>query len=94
MFKQGSVRELNGHCREAVVLPPYQGGVRPEHLQTNVFAKCSDPGWIRTITFLDVGQVSLPLDHGINLSVTEVGVEPTGTRLSTSSLGQFAYPAN
>jgi len=34
------------------------------------------------------------LDHGINLSVTEVGVEPTGTRLSTSSLGQFAYPAN
>jgi hypothetical protein len=24
--------------------------------------------------------------------VTEVGVEPTGTRLSTSPLNQFAYP--
>jgi hypothetical protein len=27
-------------------------------------------------------------------SVTEVGVEPTGTRLSTSSLCQFAYPVS
>ena len=52
----------------------------------------SDPGWNRTITFLHVTQVSSPLDHGIKLSVTEVGVEPTGTRLSTSSLCQFAYP--
>ena len=52
----------------------------------------SDPGWNRTITFLHVAQVSSPLDHGIKLSVTEVGVEPTGTRLSTSSLCQFAYP--
>ena len=40
----------------------------------------SDPGWNRTITFLDVGQVSSPLDHGIRLSVTEVGVEPTESR--------------
>ncbi len=40
----------------------------------------SDPGWNRTITFLDVGQVSSPLDHGIRLSVTEVGVEPTKSR--------------
>ena len=52
----------------------------------------SDPGWNRTITFLHVAQVSSPLDHGIKLSVTEVGVEPTGTRFSTSSLCQFAYP--
>jgi hypothetical protein len=56
-------------------LPPYQGGVRPQHLQTT-----SDPGWNRTITFLDVSQASLPLDHGIRLSVTEVGVEPTKSR--------------
>ena len=35
----------------------------------------SDPGWNRTSTFLDVGQASSPLDHGI-MSVTEAGVEP------------------
>ena len=58
-------------------LPPYHGGVQPQHLQTMF---CSDPGWNRTITFLDVAQVSLPLDHGIK-SVTEVGVEPTGIGL-------------
>ena len=73
-------------------LPPYHGGVQPQHLQTNVFSTFSDPGWNRTITFLHVTQVSSPLDHGIKLPVTEVGVEPTGTRLSTSSLCQFAYP--
>ena len=56
-------------------LPPYQGGVRPKHLQTKF--RCSDPGWSRTIAFLDVAQASSPLDHGIKLSVTEVGVEPT-----------------
>ena len=55
--------------------------------------RISDPGWNRTITFLVVTQASLPLDHGIVfLSVTEVGLEPTGTRLSTSPLCQFAYP--
>ena len=42
--------------------------------------------------FLAVAQASLPLDHGIFFAVTEVGVEPTGTRLSTSPLCQFAYP--
>ena len=57
------------------------------------FTNCSDPGWSRTITFLDVGQVSLPLDHGINL-VTEVVAKSTGTRFSTSPVYQFAYPAN
>lgn len=55
--------------------------------------RVSDPGWNRTSTFLVVTQASLPLDHGIViLLVTEVGVEPTGTRLSTSPLCQFAYP--
>ena len=72
-------------------LPPYQSGVQPQHLQTKVFPHCSDPGWNRTITFLVVTQAPLPLDHGI-MSVTEVGVEPTRTRLSTSLLCQFAYP--
>ena len=52
----------------------------------------SDPGWNRTITFLHVTQVSSPLDHGINLSVTEVGVEPTLHRLSTCRLCRLAYP--
>ena len=37
---------------------------------------------------LHVTQVSSPLDHGIVLSVTEVGVEPTRTRPSTSPLCQ------
>ncbi len=37
----------------------------------------SDPGWSRTMVLLDVGQASSPLDHGIMLSVTRVGVEPT-----------------
>jgi hypothetical protein len=32
-------------------LPPYHSGVQPQHLQTK-----SDPGWNRTITFLDVAQ--------------------------------------
>ena len=73
-------------------LPPYHGGVQPQHLQTKVFERCSDPGWNRTITFLVVTQAPSPLDHGIK-SVTEVGVEPTGIGLSTRSLCQFAYPA-
>ena len=61
-------------------LLPYQGSVPPEHLQT---VRKSDPGWNRTIGFLDVGQASLPLDHGIVcLQVTEVGVEPTNSRVS------------
>ena len=40
------------------------------------FVLSSDPGWNRTIVFLDVTQASSPLDHGIVLSVTEAGVEP------------------
>jgi hypothetical protein len=47
----------------------------------------SDPGWNRTITFLDVAQASSPLDHGIK-SVTEVGVEPTQSQV----LGLLALP--
>ena len=58
----------------------------------NTYRPSSDPGWSRTTAFLVVIQASLPLDHGIVLSVTEVGLEPTGTRLSTSPLCQFAYP--
>ena len=61
-------------------LPPYQSGVQPQHLQTRVFPHRSDPGWNRTITFLVVTQAPLPLDHGIGLTVTEVGVEPTTSR--------------
>ena len=57
-------------------LPPYRGGVLPQHLQTNVI---SDPGWNRTIDFLDVDQASLPLDHGID-RVTGVRVELTNSR--------------
>jgi hypothetical protein len=64
-------------------LPPYHGGVQPQHLQTT-----SDSGWNRTITFLRVMQVSSPLDHGIKLSVTEVGVEPTQSQV----LGLLALP--
>ena len=57
----------------------------------NTYRPSSDPRWNRTSTFLVVTQASLPLDQGI-ISVTGMGVEPTGTRLSTSPLCQFAYP--
>jgi hypothetical protein len=60
-------------------LPPYRGGVPPEHLQTNCQ---NDPGWNRTIVLLVVTQASWPLDHGIGLllQVAEMGVEPTKSR--------------
>ena len=45
----------------------------------NTYRPSSDPGWNRTITFLDVTQASSPLDHGIT-SVTEAGVEPAKSR--------------
>ncbi len=54
----------------------------------------SDPGWSRTIHFpgCHPGVFAVgPRDH---FTVTEVGVEPTGTRLSTSPLCQFAYPVS
>ena len=69
-------------------LPLYQSGVQPQHLQTKMFSIRSDPGWNRTITFLDVAQASSPLDHGIEMSVTEVGVEPTQSQV----LGLLALP--
>ena len=56
--------------------PPYRGGALPQHLQTNF---SSDPGWNRTINFLDVAQASSPLDHGI-VRVTGVRVELTNSR--------------
>ena len=74
-------------------LSPYRGGVLPKHLQT-IFNN-SDPGWSRTIALLVVAQASFavgPRDRPYS-SVTGVGLEPTGTRLSTSPLCQFAYPA-
>ena len=58
----------------------------------NTYRPNSDPERTRTAVILAVAQASLPLDHGIVLSVTGVGLEPTGTRLSTSPLCQFAYP--
>ena len=51
----------------------------------------SSPCGNRTRLF-GVGQVSWPLDHGAVPVAEAVGVEPTGTRLSTSPLCQFAYP--
>ena len=55
----------------------------------------SDPGWNRTSTFLDVDQASSPLDHGIMSVTSDRGGSRTHkvTRLSTSSLCLFAYPA-
>jgi hypothetical protein len=76
-----SVRELS-----PALLPTTEACCR------NTYRPSSDPGWSRTTAFLVVIQASSPLDRGIMLQVTEVGVEPTGTRLSTSPLFQFAYP--
>ena len=53
----------------------------------------SRPGRTRTCAILLVRQASSPLDDGTMRKVAEVGVEPTGTRLSTWRLCQFAYPA-
>lgn len=68
-------------------LRPYHGRVLLEHLQTN---SSSDPGWNRTITFLDVGQASSPLDHGISIDSDRGGRRthnheaplPSGSRLA------------
>ena len=67
VFFERSVRELN---------PAFF--LTTEACGRNTYRPCcaSDPGWNRTSTFLDVGQASSPLDHGI-MSVTRVGVEPT-----------------
>lgn len=59
-----------------------------------------EPGHRReALVLLAVIQASLPLDHGIMLSVTEVGVEPTKSPGSGHrpqggrwSLCLFAYP--
>jgi hypothetical protein len=66
-------------------LPPYHGGVLPQHLQTIIF---SDPGQNRTAVLLGVIQASSPLDHGIMFQVTEAGVEPADSQ----DLGLFALP--
>lgn len=80
-LRQGSVRESN---------PVFV--LTMDVCCRSTYRPSSDPGWTRTIVFLVVTQVSSPLDYGIALKVTEVGVEPTGTRPSTSPLCQFAYP--
>src|SRR4029079_2576680 len=77
-------RGPSGSCTQSSALPKRRAA-------SCTYRPKSDPGWNRTIAFLDVGQASSPLDHGI-MSVTEEGVEPTNTRLSTSSICQFAYP--
>ena len=60
MFCQRSVRESNPAFRLTKAVCS-RSTYRPQ------FSNRSDPGWNRTITFLDVAQVSLPLDHGIKL---------------------------
>jgi hypothetical protein len=49
---------------------------------------------VEPITPILQGSVAANGMEAHSQSVTEVGVEPTGTRLSTSPLNQFAYPAN
>jgi hypothetical protein len=72
-----SVRGPSGNRTRPSALPRRCAAAAPTDQKSEHY---SDPGWNRTITFLDVGQVSSPLDHGIKLSVTEVGVEPTKSR--------------
>ena len=81
MFCQRSVWELNPVFRYTKAACSHST-YRPD------VSDYSNPGWNRTITFLDVAQVSSPLDHGIKLSVTEVGVEPTQSQV----LGLLALP--
>ena len=65
---QASSRWTSGPCIQEVRsgiepdLPPYRGGVLPEHLPAVLR---NDPGWTRTIGLLAVDQASSPLDHGI-----------------------------
>ena len=93
------VSRLLGTCQPVVFRGPFGNRTRSPSVPRRRAAGTptdhlhSDPGWNRTSTFLVVTQASSPLDHGIVLlSVTEVGLEPTGTRLSTSPLCHFAYP--
>jgi hypothetical protein len=71
-------------------LPPYHGGVRPQHLQTT--AEGSWEGGRRQ-SAREPGLSLLPAADDPLSRMTEVGVEPTGTRLSTWSLCRFAYSA-
>jgi hypothetical protein len=70
-YVERSVRELN-----PVFRPTKAACCR------NTYRPCapSDPGWNRTTVLLVVTQASLPLDHGIVLSVTEAGFEPAKSR--------------
>ena len=84
MFCQRSVWELNPvfrHTKAACSLSTY----RPKCFRIAVIPDGIEPSlsWLspRRLCRWTTGSI-----------VTEVGVEPTGTRLSTSSLCQFAYP--
>ena len=96
---QGSSRPPVGPCqpisqevRPGVEpgLPPYRGGVLPKHLQT-ISATVIPDGVEPALSWLSPRRLCR-WTTGSCSSVTEVGVEPTGTRLSTSPLCQFAYP--
>ena len=68
-------------------LPPYHGGVLPQHLQTIVF---SDPGWNRTKPSPGCHPgvfATGPRDCTFR-SVTEAGFEPADSQ----DLGLFALP--
>ena len=79
----GTCVPTNAEVRPGVEpgLPPYHGGVPPQHLQT-----VNDPGWTRTIDVLGVSEAPLPLGHG-----TKSGAYGGRSRTSAST-GQHAEP--
>ncbi len=70
-------------------LPPYHGGVLPKHLQTISSVTVIPDGVEPSLSWLSPRRLCLWTTES---QVTGVGLEPTGTRLSTSPLCQFAYP--
>ena len=59
---------------------------------TDHFASVIPDGVEPSLSWLSPRRLRRWTTGSSSLSVTEVGVEPTGTRLSTSPLCQFAYP--
>ena len=84
---------LNAEVRPGIEpgLPPYRGGVLPKHLQTNLVAVIPD-GIEPSLSWLSPGRLRLWTTGSIS---SDRGGSRTHriTRLSTSSLFQFAYPA-
>ena len=68
---------------------PYHGRVLPEHLQT-IFSSVIPAGIEPALSCMSRRRLRRWTTG--SLSVTEVGLEPTGTRLWTSPLCRFAYP--